>query len=663
MSRPLYAVLPGGLDDPAAPSGGNRYDREILRRLPAEEHLLPGSWPHPGPAARRALTDLLTAIPDGAVALLDGLVACGVPEILEPHAVRLRLAILVHLPLSDETGLPADVAAELRGHEFQALHLAAAVIATSTPAARRVEELHALTGVHAIPPGVDPAPPAVPSPGGHRFLNVASLTHRKGQDVLLAALTLITDPGWTCTVAGAGEPPGPAVPGVRFVGPLAGAALDDAYANADLFVLPSRAETYGMVITEALARGIPVVASDVGGVPEALGAAPGGGIPGRLVPPDDPDALAGALRDWLTGPELRDRWRADALARRETLTGWDETARLLGEVLQTLVADVSHRDNDAEEAHMTEVHGKIETMPADDLFTGAGRLSGPLPGAGPVPAAAARGELGTFSETGPAPGTTGDDTNGEFSATWLGLREPADAAARSLELVEQLPDEVRTVRDLGCGTGSLGRWLTGHLSGPQHWIMTDRDPELLLRAAAGMPAGVTVSTQRMDVADLTAADLAGTDLITCSALLDLLTAEEVRRLAAVCAEAKTAVLFTLSVTGEVQLAPDDPLDAEVEAAFNTHQRREEGGRRLLGPDAPGVAAAAFEEVGARVIVRPSPWRLGPASPALTAEWLRGWVGAAREERPDLDLDEYLTRRLGTLPHASVGHQDVLAIFE
>lgn len=267
---------------------------------------------------------------------------------------------------------------------------------------------------------------------------------------------------------------------------------------------------------------------------------------------------------------------------------------------------------------MTEVHGKIETTPMESLVTGAGRLGGPLPGAGPVTPAGTRGELGTFSESGPAPGAA-DDTGGEFSATWLGLREPADAAARSLELVEQLPPGVRTVRDLGCGTGSLGRWLSPHLTGPQHWIMTDRDPELLLRAAAGMPDGVTVSTQRMDVTDLTPADLAGTDLVTCSALLDLLTAEEVRRLAGVCAEAGTSVLFTLSVTGEVQLAPDDPLDAEVEAAFNAHQRREQDGRRLLGPDAPAAAAAAFEEAGARVIVRPSPWRLGPASPALTTE--------------------------------------------
>ena len=304
---------------------------------------------------------------------------------------------------------------------------------------------------------------------------------------------------------------------------------------------------------------------------------------------------------------------------------------------------------------MTEMHGRTE----------AGRPDGPLPGAGPRDPGAASGELGTFSETGSGDtggATPADEPAGEFSAVWLGLREPADAAARALELVEQLPGTVRTVRDLGCGTGSLGRWLSPHLPAPQHWIMTDRDPALLARAAAGIPAGVTVRTQRMDVADLTAADLAGTDLVTCSALLDLLTTGEVERLAAVCAEARVAVLFTLSVTGEVRLDPADPLDGPVAEAFNEHQRRTQDGRRLLGPDAPEVAAEVFRKAGARVTVRPSPWSLGPARPELTAEWLRGWVGAAREQRPDLPLGDYLERRLTSLPHASVGHADLLAVF-
>ncbi|BCY07763.1 class I SAM-dependent methyltransferase [Actinoplanes sp. L3-i22] len=248
---------------------------------------------------------------------------------------------------------------------------------------------------------------------------------------------------------------------------------------------------------------------------------------------------------------------------------------------------------------------------------------------------------------------------GEFSADWLGLREPADADARSLELVGLLPAPVKVIRDLGCGTGSLGRWLAPRLPVPQFWILTDRDHDLLEIAADRMPEGVNVAIDERDVTALTRNDLTGADLVTCSALLDLLTAPEVDRLVEVCAQARTNALFTLSVTGRVRMTPADPRDAEVEDAFNAHQRRD----AKLGPDAPDYAARAFEKAGARVIVRESAWQLGPQRSDLTAEWLRGWVGAATEERPDLGFDDYLAARLGDLPEAAVGHKDVLAIFE
>jgi SAM-dependent methyltransferase len=252
---------------------------------------------------------------------------------------------------------------------------------------------------------------------------------------------------------------------------------------------------------------------------------------------------------------------------------------------------------------------------------------------------------------------------GEFSESWLGLREPADAAARAADLVDLLPGPVRVIRDLGCGTGSLGRWLAPRLPGPQTWIMMDRDPVLLEHAKANMPfPAVTVETVLGDVTGLTAADLAGTDLVTCSALLDLLTEEEVGDLAAVCAESRTPALFTLSVAGEVTLDPAEPEDALVEAAFNEHQRRVVDGRRLLGPDAPAAAAQAFEKAGATVVTRRSPWQLGPEQAGLTGQWLRGWVGAAAEQRPDLGLDGYLRRRLDGPPGAVIGHVDLLAIF-
>jgi trans-aconitate methyltransferase len=264
--------------------------------------------------------------------------------------------------------------------------------------------------------------------------------------------------------------------------------------------------------------------------------------------------------------------------------------------------------------------------------------------------------------------------SGEFSSTWLGLREPADAEARSPELVSALPprDGTRTIRDLGCGTGSLGRWLAPLLPGPQHWIMEDRDPALLAHAAASMITAaadgrpVTVETRQGDVTALTGADLAGTSLVTCSALLDILTSAELDTIAAALAEHGTTALFTLSVLGEVVIEPADELDAEVTAAFNAHQRRTVAGRRLLGPDAPGAAVELLEKHGARVTTRPSAWRLGPDRAALAAEWLTGWTSAAAEQRPDLPIDDYRARRLAAIKTGdamiTVGHQDLLAEF-
>jgi trans-aconitate methyltransferase len=258
-----------------------------------------------------------------------------------------------------------------------------------------------------------------------------------------------------------------------------------------------------------------------------------------------------------------------------------------------------------------------------------------------------------------------------YSPAWLDLREPADAAARAAELVEPLPRLPRyTIHDLGCGTGSMARWLAPRLRGAQSWILYDQDPELLVHAAARMPDAVAVQTRQRDITRLTARDLAGASLVTASALLDLLTAQEVTRLARVCAEGRSPALFTLSVRGQARLTPADPLDAEITAAFNAHQRRSTGGRRLLGPDAVPAAAQAFARLGASVTVRPSPWRLGPDQHALIAEWLRGWVGAAVAQRPGLggaDLSRYLARRRDALAAGElrvvVQHSDLLASYE
>ena len=158
-------------------------------------------------------------------------------------------------------------------------------------------------------------------------------------------------------------------------------------------------------------------------------------------------------------------------------------------------------------------------------------------------------------------------------------------------------------------------------------------------------------------------------MITMTALLDLLTAAEVERVVRACADAGCPTLVALSVTGDVQLVPADPLDATVRDAFNAHQRRTVDGRRLLGPDAPSFVAAAFERHGATVRARPSPWRLGRDQPGLTGAWLRGWVGAAAEQRPELagDLATYEHRRRAEIDAGRldvvVHHSDLLVAYD
>jgi hypothetical protein len=249
------------------------------------------------------------------------------------------------------------------------------------------------------------------------------------------------------------------------------------------------------------------------------------------------------------------------------------------------------------------------------------------------------------------------------SPEWLLLREPADAAARSAELVERLRRRLAKagpllIHDLGGGGGAMGRWLAPRLAGQQHWVVHDRDAGLLELADATGPAAVTVEARRSDITRLTPHDLAGASLITASALLDLLTAEGLVRMLRVCTG--RPMLLTLTVVGRVILNPADPLDARIGTAFNAHQRR--GG--LLGPDA---VATAVKELGAEVLVRPSPWRLHAAHPDLTAEWFGGWVAAACEQDPALaaEAGAYRDRRLAQAAAGelavTVDHADLLVL--
>ena len=345
---PVHVVVPDGIDDPARPSGGNAYDQHVCRGLaeigwPVHVHAVPGSWPRPDAAAYAALAGVVQRIPDGAVALLDGLVASTAPAVLVPQADRLRLIALVHMPLGQGT---AD--SDVRRREDAVLAAAASVVTTSAWSRRMLLELYSLPGerVHVAEPGVATAPLSPGTTSGCALLCVAAVIPGKGHDVLLDALATMTDLSWDCLCVGSLDRD-PAFADslrrrvldyglgdrVRFPGPRVGADLDRSYLSADLLVLPSRAETYGMVVTEALARGLPVVAADVGGVAEALGHESGGIRPGLLVPPEDPAALANALQAWLGDAEVRLTWRRAARERRASLSSWSTTTSVLAGVL------------------------------------------------------------------------------------------------------------------------------------------------------------------------------------------------------------------------------------------------------------------------------------------------------------------------------------------
>jgi hypothetical protein len=264
------------------------------------------------------------------------------------------------------------------------------------------------------------------------------------------------------------------------------------------------------------------------------------------------------------------------------------------------------------------------------------------------------------------------------SREWLALREPADAAARALEFAGRLerrpPASGRwVIHDLGCGTGAMGRWLAPLLSGPQHWVAHERDVDLLEVAAADHPgpaadgADVTVEPRHSDITRLAPGDLVGATLITASALLDILTEEELAGLVNVCVDNGCPLLLTLSVVGRVGLIPPDPLDRRVAAAFDAHQRRSTERGRLLGPDAVAIAVQELGRLGTEVFIRPSPWRLGATEAELAAEWFIGWVGAAREQQAELtaQTDGYRRRRLAQAAAGQlavrVEHADVLAL--
>lgn len=263
--------------------------------------------------------------------------------------------------------------------------------------------------------------------------------------------------------------------------------------------------------------------------------------------------------------------------------------------------------------------------------------------------------------------------NSPVTADWLALRRPADAMARDESagaLAEDLDGFLRGRRghraarliDVGAGTGSGAAWLRPRLGLPQQWLLLDRDPALL--AAAPPVADGWAETMVADLADLHRV-LASkpADAITCQALLDLLTADEIRGIVESAVDARAAVLASLTVTGVTAIEPAHRADGVVEASFNAHQQR--FGRP--GPDAGRLLDSLLTELGYRVTAATTTWRLGSGAAELTRQWLEGRASAAVEQSPAdaAVIGDWLAARLADLRagrlRAEVGHVDILGL--
>ena len=348
MIEAAFAV-PGDL---ATPTGGYAYARRLLAEAPgaglALRHVaLPEGFPRPGASALRETERRLQALPAGRPVLIDGLALGVLPPALL-RAVPGPVVALCHHPLALESGLVPEEAAGLRESETAGLAASARVIATSETTARTLIAEFGVTPekLTVAPPGTDPAPPARGSGGpGVALLAVGALVPRKGHDILIEALGGLKGLDWRMTIAG------PADRDVGHAGALAAqmqarglgarvtlaGALDEngmarAYDAADLFVLASRHEGFGMAYVEAMSRGLPVIGTDAGAVPEATRCA------ARLVPPGDVRALRMILGELIRDEGARARLARACADAAEGFTRWPETAAIVAGALRAVAA-------------------------------------------------------------------------------------------------------------------------------------------------------------------------------------------------------------------------------------------------------------------------------------------------------------------------------------
>jgi glycosyltransferase involved in cell wall biosynthesis len=339
-------AVPGDL---ATPTGGYVYDRRIVAELTkfgweVDVIDIGDTFPRPSPGVRASAHLQLAAIPSTRLIVIDGLAFGVLPQTVRELAETRKLVALVHHPLAMETGLPEDEAAKFRASERLALMSARRVITTSMTTARLLRQMFAVPEdlLSVVRPGTDRAPfHERPYRKTVNLLMVGSIIPRKGYDLLVAALSRITDLPWRLVIAAdAGRSPATAralegqiaelhlTDRVELVGSVSPDRLEDFYRSADVFVLPSRYEGFGMAFTEAIAHGLPVIGTTAGAIPEAV---PSG--TGVLVPPDDAGALTVALMRLIGDPTERTRLSAGAWSAATTLPSWSEAGRQFAQAL------------------------------------------------------------------------------------------------------------------------------------------------------------------------------------------------------------------------------------------------------------------------------------------------------------------------------------------
>lgn len=350
LSRRAVLIVPGSFD---TRTGGYEYDRRMVEGVRALGwqmivRELDASFPRPTSAARQHAVGVLAGLPDGSTVLVDGLALGALPQEAANEADRLRLVALVHHPLALETGLEPQTAGELQASERRALAAVRHVVVTSGATATALRDYGVdAAKISVVEPGTDPSPLARGSQGGPaQMLCVGTLVPRKGHDVLIRALAGIEPRDWRLSCVGSAERDPETSRRLRELlracaldahvtleGEADAAAMARHYDRADLFVLPTLYEGYGMAVAEAIAHGLPVVSSRTGAIPDI--------VPdeaGVLVAPGDMRALAAALDAVLGSPERRMRLAAGARRRRGSLPTWETAAANMAAVLEK-VAD------------------------------------------------------------------------------------------------------------------------------------------------------------------------------------------------------------------------------------------------------------------------------------------------------------------------------------